>query len=108
MALTVTSNLNGNVGTASAVATQIVLSTASSAVELAISGTGGARVAKGSTKVPAPTLNATTDRSVLAGSGYRLLLAEPGSGGITSIFVYANAGETLTYDISIPKSGVSQ
>ena len=108
MAITVTANLNGNVGANAAGATQINLPTVSQAVEIAISGSGGARVAKGSPRVPAPVLGATTDNSILAGSGYHPLLAEPGSGGISSIFVYANNGETLTYDISIIKSGVSQ
>ena len=107
MAISQSANLSGSVGANAANATQVMLPTVAVMVQVAISGTGAARFAKGSPKVT-PALSATTDGDILAGSGYQLLLAEPGSGGISSIFLYANNGETLTYDIMIIKSGVSQ
>lgn len=101
MAIQATTNLHGNVATDGTVATIVTLPTHSQIVEVNITGTGAARMIKNGTS-SSPTTDIVND----GGSGYRPLIAEPGSGGIATIGLYSNASESsLTYSINVPLVG---
>ncbi len=103
MGLALTNDMNGSVGDTPANATIVTLPGPHTIVEVAISGTGGARMLKNATTLA--ELNATTNTSIVGDSGYRLVLPEVGR-PLTSLAIYANDGETgLTYDINLIKSG---
>lgn len=102
MANQATTNLFGTLASDSTVANLITIAT-TKYVEISINGTSGAaRVAKNTT-----TPNLTTDSVLMAGAGYRLIVAEPGGPPITTLLLYANQSEsTLTYAVNIIERGV--
>ncbi len=103
MAVAPTTNMNGTIGSSTTNATIVTLPGPHTIVEVAISGTGGARIKKNATT--AAELSATLDTSIVGDSGYRLVLPEVGR-ALTSIAIYANNNEAdLTYDINLIKSG---
>lgn len=90
-------NLHGNVGTDSTVASVITFGPPPAAITVNISGTGSARVA-----INGVAANPTTDSVV--DSGFPALLTWPYPPGFSQVAVYSNASETgLTYSISIAK-----
>ena len=108
MALTTTTNLAGTIRSTAANGTLVNLPKATELLEIAIMGSGVemARVCKG-TKGVTPTPDTTKDSTIIQGTGYQAIAAEPESGGITSLLLYANNGESdLTYSINIIRIGL--
>ncbi len=110
MAVYTTTNMNGTIGPNTGAATIVTLPGPHSIIEVAIVGTGNARIQKNATA--ATDLNATTNSFIVGDSGYRLVLPEqggPSGGPLNTVGIYADdgSGSGLTYAINLIKAGKS-